>query len=53
MGKDVLAIEVLMEAVVVSSPVLKQQRRGTLLTRIMASLNEGIVLRGIASFDTH
>ncbi len=49
----VLAIEVLMEAVIVAGLVLEKQRRGTLLAGLMAPSDEGIVSIGIAGLNSH
>src|SRR5689334_22482678 len=46
--KDMLAIEILMQAVIIARPILQQQRRRPGLTRLVASLEKSLVVAGIA-----
>src|SRR6266498_949331 len=52
-GKDVFAIEVLMQTVVVAFPVLKQQRSRAHLSGVVTSLNEGFMLFRITNIKAH
>ena len=51
--EHVLAIEVLMQAILVTGPRLQQQRRRPNLPGIMATLQERLVRQGIADVDPH
>jgi hypothetical protein len=51
--KDVLSIEVLVEAVVVAGGVLQEQRGGSRLPCVVASLDEIGVAHWIAHLDSH
>jgi hypothetical protein len=52
-GKDVLSVKILVKTVVVAGAVLKKQRSGPLLARIMASPNKIRVALRIAHLDLH
>src|ERR1700722_704116 len=47
--KEMLAVHVLMQAIVVAGAVAQQKRRRPFLTRLMAARQEGFVFRGIAN----
>lgn len=51
--EHVLAVQVLMQTVVVSGFIVKQQRRGAQLTGLMAPSDEAVVLIGIAGPNPH
>ena len=51
--KHVLAVEVLVQAVVVALAILQQQRRRPRLPGVMTALQERRVRRGIADLDPH
>src|SRR5215467_3310587 len=48
-----LAIEVLMQAVVIVGPILEQKRRRLVLAGLTAALNEIRVLLRVANINTH
>src|SRR5580704_17083629 len=47
--KEMLAVHVLVQAMVVAGAVAQEQRRRSLLTRLMAAREERFVFRGIAN----
>ena len=51
--EDMLAIEVLMQAIVIASLILQQQRRRPALSRVVAALEEIRMRRRIADIDPH
>ena len=52
-GEDVLSVQVLMQAVIISLTVLQKQGCRTKLSSLVAPLDEVGVLLGIPCFDTH
>ncbi len=51
--KEMLAVHVLMQAIVVAGAIAQEERRRPCLTRLMAAREERFVLGGIANGDAH
>jgi hypothetical protein len=52
-GKDVFTVEILMQAVEVPLPILEEQRRRPLLSRVVTTLYELLMSLRVANIDPH